>query len=220
MSAILKQLAIFGAGAAAREMAVLARRCYGECIDLSFVVNDEFMKGSIDLNIPVVSWDSFIASKRVPMVIALGDPRSRERVAGECLRHGVPFGTLIHPSVEVSQRVAISPGAVVCAGTVLTTDIRLGRHVYVNVGCTISHDVNVDDFATFSPGVHIAGWVTVGRRVVFGTGSCVRNGSSDSPILIGDDAIVGAGACVTSDVARGDTVIGVPARSMRRRKKV
>jgi len=84
----------------------------------------------------------------------------------------------------------------------------------VNVDCTVSHDVDLGDFTTLSPGVHIAGWVSVGRGVFFGTGAVVKNGCRQRKIRINDGAIIGAGACVIGDVDRGATVVGVPARSI------
>ena len=52
----------------------------------------------------------------------------------------------------------------------------------------------------------------IGERVFVGSDSMLV-----APVTIGDDAILGAGSVVTRDVAPGDTVAGVPARSMRGR---
>src|SRR5438132_425467 len=62
------------------------------------------------------------------------------------------------------------------------------------------------------PGVHLAGWVNLGRRVFLGTGAVVKNGAPGHPIVIGDDAIIGAGACVIADIERNAKLAGVPAR--------
>jgi bifunctional UDP-N-acetylglucosamine pyrophosphorylase/glucosamine-1-phosphate N-acetyltransferase len=50
----------------------------------------------------------------------------------------------------------------------------------------------------------------IGERVFVGSDSMLV-----APVTIGDDAILGAGSVVTRDVAPGDMVVGVPARSRR-----
>ena len=67
-------------------------------------------------------------------------------------------------------------------------------------------------FANINPGVHVNGWVVIGARATIGTGASIINGSRGRPLVIGDDAIVGMGACVIRPVAAGTTVVGVPAR--------
>jgi sugar O-acyltransferase (sialic acid O-acetyltransferase NeuD family) len=129
---------------------------------------------------------------------------------------GFEFISLIHPNVEMSKWVEIGEGAVICAGNILTTNIWLHDHVQINMDCTIGHDVVMGDYATLAPGVHLSGYVHVGKRVYIGTGANIVNGTKDNPIIIGDDAVVGAGACVIRSVPSGDTVAGVPAKSIKR----
>jgi acetyltransferase-like isoleucine patch superfamily enzyme len=74
--------------------------------------------------------------------------------------------------------------------------------------------VVLGDFTTLSPGVHISGWVHVGARVYIGTGAVIINGTAESPLRIGDGAIIGAGACVTKSVESLTTVVGIPARPL------
>jgi serine O-acetyltransferase len=50
----------------------------------------------------------------------------------------------------------------------------------------------------------------IGDNVFIGAGARVLGG-----ITLGDDAKVGANAVVLHDVAPGDTVVGIPARSIR-----
>jgi len=52
----------------------------------------------------------------------------------------------------------------------------------------------------------------VNRNIFVGTGAVLIQGVS-----IGEDAIVGAGAVVTKDVASGITVIGNPAQPLKKR---
>ena len=127
---------------------------------------------------------------------------------------GFEFETVVHPRAEYSKWVTFGEGSVVCAGNILTTNIELGRHVQINLDCTIGHDVVLEDFATLAPGVHLSGWVHVRKGAYFGTGAVVINGTSEAPIVIGESAVVGAGACVTKSVAPGTTVVGVPAKPL------
>jgi acetyltransferase-like isoleucine patch superfamily enzyme len=76
----------------------------------------------------------------------------------------------------------------------------------------VSHDVIIGGYATLAPGVKVSGRVRIGARAYIGTNASIINGESDAPLLIGDDAVVGAAACVTRDVAPATTVVGVPAR--------
>ncbi len=205
-------LGIFGAGASAREIAWLAQERWGEDIKLTFVVDQPELAGRVVNGIHTMHLREFGEKLgKIPICVAVGDPAARETCAKACRSIGLGFATLVHPGVECSRWVTIGEGTIICAGSILTTNISVGRHVHVNIDCTISHDANIGDYTTLSPGVHIAGWVNLGRRVFLGTGAIVINGSADRPLTIGDDAIIGAGACVTRDVESATTVVGVPA---------
>lgn len=110
-------------------------------------------------------------------------------------------------------------------------NIRLGRDVFINVGCTIldTGPVIIGDHSMLGPNVQIycaqhhtdpklrkqhleiALPVTIGSNVWIGGGAIILPGVS-----IGNDAIVGAGAVVTKNVEPGVTVVGNPARVMGR----
>jgi sugar O-acyltransferase (sialic acid O-acetyltransferase NeuD family) len=205
-------LGIFGAGASGREVAWLAQQCWGDSIKLCFVVDQPELSGRIVNDLPTVHLRDFAERPvKTPICVAVGDPAARERCVQACTAMGLAFVSLVHPRVEMSRWVSIGTGSIICAGSVLTTNISIGSHVHINIDCTISHDAIVGDFTTLSPGVHIAGWVTLGKRVFLGTGAIVINGSANRRLTIGDDAVIGAGACVTGNVAPGITVVGVPA---------
>jgi acetyltransferase-like isoleucine patch superfamily enzyme len=106
---------------------------------------------------------------------------------------------------------------VICAGTILTTNITLGDHVQINLDCTIGHDVELEEYATLAPGVHVSGCVRIGSGAYVGTGAVIINGDQEQPLTIGTGAVIGAGACVTRSVEPGTTVVGVPAKPMGKR---
>jgi sugar O-acyltransferase (sialic acid O-acetyltransferase NeuD family) len=129
---------------------------------------------------------------------------------------GFDFETIIHPRVERSNWIDIGLGTVICAGNILTTNITIGKHVQINLDCTIGHDMFMRDYATLAPGVHISGCVQLGKRTYVGTGAVILNGTQEQPIIIGDDVTIGAGACVTKSVPDGLTVVGIPAKPIQR----
>ncbi len=60
-----------------------------------------------------------------------------------------------------------------CYGnTNLTTNIDIGKHVIINPGCTIGHDV-VEDYAIVLPGARVSGNVTIGECSTIGASSTV-----------------------------------------------
>lgn len=212
----MPEVVIYGGGGFAREVAWLAESCQdqGEPYEVvAFVDDDRQQQGRILNGIPVVSLDTAAAKHQgARIVAAVGDPATRKTLMERAeLSRWVP-ATLVHERTELSRFVEIGEGTVVCAGNILTTNIRLGRHVHVNLDCTIGHDVILGDFTTLAPGVHVSGWVHMGERVYVGTGAVIINGTAERPIIIGDGAVVGAGACVTKSVASDVTVVGVPAR--------
>lgn len=207
----MQRLLVFGAGGHGREIAWLAEECHGREIEIIHVVDlPTYIQGDVNGR-PVRLLADCSRFPGAHYVVAVGDSHLRQRAAAQCEDVGLVATSLIHPRAEVSRWVSWGEGSVVCAGTVLTTNVSLGRHVHVNVGCTISHDVVIGDFSTLAPGVHIAGHVHLGQHVVVGIGASIINGNAEQPLHVGDGAVIAAGACVARPVTAGSMVAGVPA---------
>lgn len=213
-----RKVAIYGAGGFAKEVAFLVEVCaqHGEDLRPVCYVDDDTTHHHTFLHdLPVMGLEE--ARNQFPdalMAMGVGSPQVRARLVEKATRAGFDFVTLIHPGAERSKFVEIGLGTVICAGSILTVDIVLGQHVQVNLDCTIGHDVVMDDFATLAPGVHVSGFVRLGKRAYVGTGATIINGTPGDPLVIGDDVVVGAGACVTKSIPDGLVVVGVPARPL------
>jgi sugar O-acyltransferase (sialic acid O-acetyltransferase NeuD family) len=210
-------IAIYGASGFGREVAWLVESCQDNRIVVCFIDDDEKKQGT-DLNgIPIVGLKQAAERYADAKVIGgIGNPKIRETLMKKAARYGFNFGTVIHPRVEMSKWVHMGIGTVICAGNIFTTNIRLGEHVQINLSCTIGHDVVLEDYVTLAPGVHISGCVQCGKRVSIGTGAVIINGTPDESILIGDDSVIGAGACVTKSIPYGQTWGGVPAKVIKK----
>lgn len=211
------RIAIVGAGGHGREILQLIRdinavspawTCAG------FLVEAGFDMPPAVAGLPVLGdLDWLAANPDAAVVVAVGAPAARRRLVRRIqARYANAFPVLVHPRAWLGAGVELGAGTVVCAGAMLTTDIRLGEHVHVNVGCTLAHDDVLEDFVTLAPGVHLAGNVRLREGAELGTGGVVI------PRLgVGAWSVVGAGAVVTADVDPDCTVVGAPARVVKRR---
>jgi acetyltransferase EpsM len=138
---------------------------------------------------------------------AVGDPGLRRRFMTQAEERGLVAAQALSPMATVPDELRETPGLVAFPRSHVSTNVSLGRHCHLNLGCQISHDGRLGEFVTLSPGVLLAGAVVVEDDAFLGVGAVVLPGRR-----IGRGAVVGAGAVVVRDVAPGTTVAGNPAR--------
>ena len=137
-------------------------------------------------------------------IIAVGDNKTRAEIAEKL---EVKYYTAIHPNAIVADTVKMGEGTVVMAGAVINSDTIIGKHCIINTACSIDHDNQISDYVHVSPGAHLAGGVTVGKKSWICTGAIIINN-----ISIINDIIVGAGATVLSDIGETGIYVGTPAK--------
>lgn len=200
-------VAIFGTGGFAREVAcILHDLGRGDRIAAFHEPDDVFEPRDL-LGVPVRSQSEFDpATQRA--VVGIGNPTIRQKVVGE-LPAGTYFETLIHPTVVMSQWVEVGEGTIICAGSVLTCQITIGKHCHINLNTTVGHDCVFGDFCTVAPGTNISGNCTFGSRIDIGTQAALRQN-----VRICDDVMIGMGAVVVKDIAEAGTYVGIPAKKV------
>jgi sugar O-acyltransferase (sialic acid O-acetyltransferase NeuD family) len=211
-----KKIAIFGAGGFGLEVASLINRINSikdEWEIIGFfddnprqnVINGYKVLGGIDtLN----GWES-----QIFVALALGIPKIRKIVKDKIINSNIRYPTLIDPSVIFGSRVfiTIGEGSIICAGTILTTNIDIGNYVIVNLSCTVGHETRIDDFSSFMPACNISGEVQIGKCNYWGTGAKIINQKK-----IGDNVVGGAGAVLIDDFPDNVTVIGIPGKIVKK----
>lgn len=151
----------------------------------------------------------------MPIVIAINDPHARfavwDRLRARYPKTRITANAMLHPQAIFGQPCTVGHGAVFGALSIMTTGVHVGYHTHVNVAASISQGSRVGNFCTIGPGARICGDVLIGDRVFIGAGAVISNLAH-----VNDDATVGAGAVVLpgQTVARGTTVVGVPAKEV------
>jgi sugar O-acyltransferase (sialic acid O-acetyltransferase NeuD family) len=148
------------------------------------------------------SWPGVLAA------VAIDSPKLKAKLVPAIyqLDH---LATLVSPAAQMGPGVVLGRGSLVQQGVVITTDVHLGLVCKINIGAAIHHDCRIGHFCTLAPGCRLLGTVTVEERVFIGAGAIVLPHR-----WIGAEAVIGAGAVVSRDVAPGETVAGVPARTL------
>lgn len=212
----LKNLYIIGAGGFGREVAWLVERIneIEPTWNLrGFIDDNTAIHGSLQEDYIVVGGCDYLMNitQEVWAVCAVGSAKIRQKIIEKLGNYvNVKFATLIDPSVMHSERVDIGEGSIICAGTIITVDISIGRHVIINLDCTIGHDDIIHDFVTIYPSVNVSGNVVVGECAELGTGMQIIQGKS-----IGRESIIGAGAVVIRDIPEKCIAVGNPAKPIR-----
>ena len=154
----------------------------------------------------------------MPFTIGIGDNTVREKVAKRYF--GVlNFGNVIHPSASFGshqrEKVEAGQGNIVCAGVRFTNNIKVGNFTVFNLNATIGHDVVAEDYINVAPGANISGHVHLGRRCWVGTGAVINQGDEREKLIIGNDAVIGAGSVVVRACDGNGVYVGVPARRIK-----
>jgi sugar O-acyltransferase (sialic acid O-acetyltransferase NeuD family) len=143
-------------------------------------------------------------------IVAIGDNGVRRSFADEIEASGIEMINAIHPSANLAHNVRIGRNVVIAAGALVCAHCQIGDSAILNTGSIVDHESMIGTAAHICPGARLAGRVSVESGAFIGIGATVLQG-----LRIGCEAIVGGGAVVIRDVPRMETVVGVPARTLR-----
>jgi sugar O-acyltransferase (sialic acid O-acetyltransferase NeuD family) len=199
---MFKKIGLIGYGSFGREII-----CNIKSFDIFFFGNHNVNLNEIEKKYKCKCYDiSKFDSLKYKALITITDGNERKDII-----HSLPKKTEYYTYIDKhailmdKNNIHIREGSIICAGTILTTNIKLGKFTQINLSTTIGHDTEMGDFCTTAPGVNISGNCKIGNNVYFGTNSSVK-----PKIQITDNVIIGLNSGVVKNITESGIYIGTP----------
>lgn len=205
---------IFGTKGFAKEVEYMLTELYPKnSIEIIFVAEDSSEDVGTRINgREVISEYNFNScNDQMMCYIAVGNPAVRLKIYNKLKnKTNISFPNLIHRNAQYDKRyVNYGIGNIICSGVSMTTNIKIGNFVHINLNSTVGHDTIIEDFVTVSPSVNVSGNVVLQNCVYLGTNSTIIE-----KINICKDIIIGAGCVVVKSLTQQGTYVGIPAKKM------
>jgi len=191
------KLALFGYGGHAREVAAQIGQ------PVTFYVDDKYAN---KIAKPISEFNP----EEEGMLVAVGESEDRKAIVNK-LPKETKYFTFIHPTVQImDDNIEVGEGSFIGANSILTTNIKLGKHALLNRGNHIGHDCVIGDYFSAMPNAVVGGDVRIGNRVYMGSCSNIRE-----KIKIVSNVIIGMNAAVVKNIFISGTYVGVPAKKIK-----
>ncbi len=191
------KLALFGYGGHAREAACQIDQ------EVTFFVDDEYTN---DITKPISEFNP----EEYLMMVAVADSHDRKAIVDR-LPKETKYFTFIHPTVQImDDNIEVGEGSFIGSNSILTTNVKLGKHALLNRGNHIGHDCFIGDYFSAMPNAVIGGNVWIDNKVYLGSCSNIRE-----KIKIVANTTVGMNAAVVKNITESGVYIGVPAKKIK-----
>ena len=147
--------------------------------------------------------------KEYVLMVALADSKDRFDLV-QRLPKETKYFTWVHPTALImSDDVEIGEGSFIGAYSILTTNIKIGKHSILNRGNHIGHDCEIGDYFSAMPGAIVSGNVRIYDCVYMGNNSSIRE-----KLSIHSLCTIGMNSAVVKNIQDGETYVGVPVKKI------
>jgi sugar O-acyltransferase (sialic acid O-acetyltransferase NeuD family) len=142
-------------------------------------------------------------------VCTIAKPKIKLTLCERIAARGGQFVNLIHPTAAIGPGCTLGRGIIVCRNAVCTTNVTIADHVHINLATTCGHDVAIGEGCTLSGHCDVTGRAILERGVFLASHASIGPG-----VRVGAFAVVGAGSVAFRNVPNGQTLLGVPGKSL------
>ena len=212
--------AIYGASGCGRSLMPVARaqlKRLGNSAEIVFI-DDSLVAETIINSHRAMNYAAFKAhpATQKKVLIAIANSQVREKISIQLEQDAIELWSVQADNVVLMDEVEIAAGAALSPFVSITSNIKIGKCFHANLYSYVEHDCVIGDFVTFAPGVQCNGNIHIHDHAYIGAGAVIKQGTPDQPLIIGRGAVVGMGAVVTKSVPAGVTVVGNPARVLKK----
>lgn len=207
----MEEIVILGAGGFAREVYWHLQGEYNDFIFVDDITETQSIQFGHKSYSVVKDWN-FVPYGISKFIIGIGNPKAKKIMVEKALLAGLrPAPTFIHPRALV-QDAGIGVGGIVTPGCVVTTNVKIGDYVILNLNSTVGHDSILENYVTVNPGCSISGNAVIGEGASLGTGSVIKEKT-----VVHANVTVGAQSAVVSDLTEPLVYVGIPAKPLIKR---
>lgn len=205
----MKKLILIGAGGHAKSVAdSIDKLEYELC---GFI--DSHKKG-IHIGVPIFGTEveDIPNYEKYSYFVSIGDVGYRKLWFDKIKEQGLNIINIIDSTAIISASVKMGIGNFIGKMAIINAGAEIGNDNVINTKALIEHECKVGDHNHLSTNSVINGNVIVGNSVFIGSSS-VCNGQ----LKIGSNTVIGSGSVIIKDIPEKVTVVGVPARVIKRR---
>jgi sugar O-acyltransferase (sialic acid O-acetyltransferase NeuD family) len=172
-------------------------------VNLTCFVDDKYV---VDGTRPLSEFDP----KEYELMVAVANSRDRFDII-QRLPDDTKYFTWIHPTALVmDDSIEIGKGSFIGAYSILTTNIKIGKHAILNRGNHIGHDCEIGDYFSAMPGAIVSGNVKIYDLVYMGNNSSIREKLSVHSLTT-----IGMNGAVVKSINEPGVYGGVPVKKIK-----
>lgn len=121
------------------------------------------------------------------------------------------FINLIHPNVSISKNVKIGHGVNICSYVNVSPNVKIGNHVNIFSQSMIGHDTILEHYSYLANNAALGAQIKVKEGAYIGMNATIRE-----KVQIGKWSTVGMGSVVLKNINNFETVVGNPAKKIKK----
>jgi len=178
-------LYLIGSGGLGREMAAtLEHPQLRQRYSLAGFIDDGREAGTTVHGLTVLGGLEVLRQRAAPAaLLCIGHPVVRQNIVQSLRDTPVSWPTILHPAARIyaPDHIELGQGIWIGEGTILTTDIAIGDHCLVHLGCSLHHDTKIGACTVLMPGVRITGGAHIPPGIRIETGTCITSAGPYAP---------------------------------------